>query len=163
MRSLIDPTGMVSFTLCQLCILHIPLYFRQKFKFPPYFHSSSLFVFPLLWPWCIYASCLTRTRCHCQLVSDSGKLPWPSLCDDCNYMTSLKEQDKSESVHVNVMLNVIMRIRLHHFVKQRSEIDESGPINRFWSTAGWWNCSILHMAASGRCVVRWRSVIRIYP
>lgn len=42
------------------CIFH--LYFSQIHKFPtPYFHSFRSFWLPVLWPWCIYTSRLTRT------------------------------------------------------------------------------------------------------
>ena len=47
--------------LSQWCILHISSLFQLHLQIFPYFSSFSFFVFPLLWLWRIYASCLTRT------------------------------------------------------------------------------------------------------
>ena len=46
-------------SLSQLCIFP---YCRKFFNFP-LFLFFFMFFLPLLWPWCIYASCITRTWC----------------------------------------------------------------------------------------------------
>jgi len=72
------------FPLSQWCILHIPPYFQKIINFTyfckiykfPLLYSFMLccfgliyvFCLPLFRPWCIYASCFTRTGRPCMLV-----------------------------------------------------------------------------------------------
>ena len=52
-------------------IFHSPYFakFPPDFvKFPCFVHAFCDFPFPLLWPWCIYASHNARTICPCTLV-----------------------------------------------------------------------------------------------
>jgi len=47
-------------------IAHSPTYFTKISKCFPYFVRCRSFWFPLFWPWCINASCFTRTGHACK-------------------------------------------------------------------------------------------------
>ena len=64
--TILTPSG-IHPLVSQWCILHIPPYFNKIYKLSPYFHYFSFFGFPVLWLWCICASCL-NTYCTPQFI-----------------------------------------------------------------------------------------------